>query len=145
MSLVFRERLLIALLCLAWILPGLIAHDPWKPDEAYNFGVAYEMIRGGSWIAPALAGEPFLREPPLYYVSAALSGLMLSPPLPLHDAARLASGFYIALALIFCGLAGRELNGPGSGVLATTLLLGGFGLVLRSHQLVPRTKRSPFG
>lgn len=132
-----RRRLLIALLCLAWILPGLVAHDPWKPDEAYNFGVVYEMVRGGSWIAPSLAGEPFLREPPLYYVTAAITGIALSPILPLHDAARLASGFYIALALLFCGLAGRELNGPGSGALSTALLLGCFGLVLRAHQLVP--------
>jgi 4-amino-4-deoxy-L-arabinose transferase-like glycosyltransferase len=132
-----RRRLFVALLCLAWILPGLVAHDPWKPDEAYNFGVVYEMVRGGSWIAPSLAGEPFLREPPLFYVTAALSGIVFSPVLPLHDAARLASGFWIALALLFCGLAGRELNGPGAGALATALLLGCFGLVLRGHQLVP--------
>jgi len=132
-----QRRLLIALLCLAWIVPGLVAHDPWKPDEAYTFGVVYEMISGGSWIAPALAGEPFLKEPPLYYMTAALSGLLFSPPLPLHDAARLATGFYMALALLFCGLAGRELNGPGTGALAAALLLGCFGLVLRSHQLVP--------
>src|SRR5687767_5373308 len=113
-----RRRLLIALLCLAWILPGLVAHDPWKSEEAYNFGVVYEMVRGGSWIAPALAGEPFVKEPPLFYISATLSALMLSPPLPLHDAA-------------------RELHGPGAGAVATALLVGCLGLVLRSHQLVP--------
>jgi 4-amino-4-deoxy-L-arabinose transferase-like glycosyltransferase len=132
-----RRRFLIALLCLAWMLPGLFAHDPWKSEEAYNFGVVYEMVRGGSWIAPALAGEPFVKEPPLFYVSATLSALMLSPPLPLHDAARLASGFWMALALLFCGLAARELHGPGAGGLAMALLIGCLGLVLRSHQLVP--------
>ena len=89
------------MLCVAWILPGLLAHDPWKPDEAYNFGVVYEMVRGGSWVAPSLAGEPFVREPPLYYITAALSALLFSPVLPLHDGARLASGFYIALTLLF--------------------------------------------
>ena len=67
-----RRHFLFGLLCLAWILPGLLAHDPWKPDEAYTFGVVYEMLQGGSWIAPTLAGEPFLREPPLFYLSAAL-------------------------------------------------------------------------
>jgi 4-amino-4-deoxy-L-arabinose transferase-like glycosyltransferase len=133
-----RRHLLFALLCLAWIFPGLVAHDPWKPDEAYTFGVVYEMLQGGSWIAPALAGEPFLREPPLYYVSAALSALAFSPPLPLHDAARLATAFYVGLALLFCALAGRELNGPGLGALAAVLLIGCFGLVVRSHQLVPQ-------
>lgn len=132
-----RRRLLIGLLCLAWILPGLVAHDPWKPDEAYNFGVVYEMLRGGSWIAPQLAGEPFLREPPLYYLSAALTGMLLSPPLALHDAARLATGLWMALALLMCALAARELNGPGAGALVAALLIGSFGLVLRGHQLVP--------
>lgn len=133
-----RRHLLLSLLCLAWILPGLVAHDPWKPDEAYTFGVVYEMVRGGSWIAPALAGEPFLKEPPLYYLSAALSGLLLAPVLPLHDATRLATGFYIALTLLFCGLAGRELNGRGFGALAIALLIGCFGLVVRGHQLIPQ-------
>ena len=33
------------LLCLAWILPGLIGHDPWKPDEAYSFGLVYHIIQ----------------------------------------------------------------------------------------------------
>ncbi|HET7160793.1 MAG TPA: hypothetical protein VFI62_17470, partial [Burkholderiales bacterium] len=133
-----RRHALLALLCLAWLLPGLVAHDPWKPDEAHNFGVVYEMIRGGSWIVPQLAGEPFMREPPLYYLSAAASSWLLSPVLPLHDGARLATGFYVALALLFCGLAGRELNGPGFGALTIALLIGCFGLVVRSHQIVPQ-------
>jgi 4-amino-4-deoxy-L-arabinose transferase-like glycosyltransferase len=133
-----RRHLLIVVLCLAWVLPGLVAHDPWKPDEAYTFGVVYEMMRGGSWIAPSLAGEPFVREPPLYYLSAAATGLLLSPLMPLHDAARLATGFWILLTLLFCGLAARELNGPGTGALGIALLLGCFGLVVRSHQLVPQ-------
>lgn len=130
------RHLLAGLMCAAWLVPGLVAHDPWKPDEAYSFGVVYEMIRGGSWIAPALAGEPFLKEPPLFYISAALSGLAFSPLLPLHDATRMATGFYVALTLIFCGLAGRELNGRGAGVLSVALLIGTLGLVVRSHQLI---------
>jgi 4-amino-4-deoxy-L-arabinose transferase-like glycosyltransferase len=133
-----ERHLLVAVLCLAWLLPGLFAHDPWKPDEAYTFGVVYEMIRGGSWIAPALAGEPFVKEPPLFYVTAAASAILFSPVLPLHDAARLATGFYVALSLVFCGLAGRELNGRGHGAVTAVLLLGCFGLVVRSHQLIPQ-------
>jgi 4-amino-4-deoxy-L-arabinose transferase-like glycosyltransferase len=132
-----RRNLLIALLSLAWLMPGLLAHDPWKVDEAHTFGVIYEMVQGGSWIAPALAGEPFLREPPLYYLTAAATALLFSPVLPLHDAARLATGFYVALTLLFCGLAARELNGPGYAALAVALLLGCLGLVVRSHQLIP--------
>lgn len=132
-----RRTLLVALLCLAWLVPGLVAHDPWKSEEAYTFGVVYEMATGGSWIAPALAGEPFLKEPPLYYMTAAVSAKVFSPFLPMHDAARLATAFYMALTLLFCALAWRELAPDASGTLATMLLLGCFGLVVRAHQLIP--------
>lgn len=130
---------LVALLCLAWILPGLVGHDPWKPDEAYTFGIVYEILKGGSWVIPSLAGETFLTEPPLFYLSAAASAKLFSWLLPLHDAARLATGFYMALTFLFCGLAGRELNGERHGVVAALLLLGCFGLVVRSHQLINDT------
>src|SRR5205085_1404974 len=138
MPMMSRRRLLLVVLCLAWALPGLVAHNPWKPDEAHTFGIVYEMLNGGSWIAPTLAGEPFLKEPPLYYLTAALSGAALSPFMPLHDAARLASGAWVLLALLFCGLTARELNGPGAGALGVVLLLGCFGLVVRAHQIVPQ-------
>lgn len=133
---ILPRHLLVAALCLAWILPGLVAHDPWKPDEAYTFGVVYDLLRGGSWLVPTLAGEPFLEEPPLYYLIAAASAVLLSPPLPLHDAARLATGVLMSVAFVFFGLAGRELNGRGQGALAILLLIGCFGLVVRSHQMI---------
>lgn len=130
------RHFLVALLCLAWIVPGLVAHDPWKPDEAYTFGVVYDLLRGGSWLVPSLGGEPYLDEPPLYYWTAALAATWLSPPFALHDAARLATGFYMAIALVFCGLAGRELNGRGQGTLAVLVCIGCFGLVVRGHQII---------
>lgn len=129
-----QRHFLIGLLCLAWIVPGLIGHDPWKTDEAYNFGVIYDILRGGSWLVPTLAGEPFLDEPPLYYLTAALTASLASPLLPLHDGARLATGLYLALTLLFCGLAGRELHGKGKGAIAPLLIIGSFGLVLRGHE-----------
>ncbi|MGE5526668.1 MAG: ArnT family glycosyltransferase [Rhodospirillaceae bacterium] len=125
-----------ACLALAWILPGLIGHDPWKPDEAYTFGVVYELLRGGSWIVPHLAGEPYIDAPPLFHLTAAVMARLLSPPLALHDAARMATGLYMGLTLLFCGLAGRELHGRGFGTVSMLLLLGAFGLVIRSHQLI---------
>jgi len=130
------RNLLIALLCLAWLLPGLVAHDPWKPDEAYTFGAVYEILQGGSWVVPQIAGEPFMDKPPLFYLSAAASAVLFSPLLPLHDAARLVAGFYIGLALLFTALASRELHGARHGLTAALLLLGCLGLVVRSHQLI---------
>ena len=128
--------LLIALLGLAWLLPGLIGHDPWKPDEAYTFGVVYEIIRGGSWVIPQIAGEPFVDKPTLFHLLAALSAQVFSPILPLHDGARLAAGFWLGLALLFTALASRELHGPRHGLVAALLLLGSLGLVVRGHQLI---------
>lgn len=131
-----QRHYLTILLCLAWILPGLIGHDPWKSDEAYTFGMIYELLRGGSWLAPSLAGEPFFDEPPLYYLTSAATAWLTSSFLPLHDGARLATGLYMGLTFLFCGLASRELNGTGKGTLAALLLLGTFGLVVRSHQII---------
>ncbi len=128
--------LLIALLCLAWLLPGLIAHDPWKPDEAYTFGAVYEILQGGSWVIPQIAGEPFMDKPPLFYLSAAASALLFSPILQLHDGARLVAGLYIGLALLFTALASRELHGVNRGLTAALLILGCLGLVVRGHQLI---------
>ena len=126
----------VALLCVAWILPGLIGHDPWKPDEAYTFGVVYSILQGGSWVVPHLAGEPFLDKPPLFYLSAAAAARLFSSLLPLHDAARLVTGLWMALTFVFVGAAARELHGEDRGRIAVLLLLGCFGLVVRSHQLI---------
>jgi 4-amino-4-deoxy-L-arabinose transferase-like glycosyltransferase len=130
------RHVLLAALCLAWIIPGLVGHDPWKPDEAYTFGVVYEILKGGSWVVPHLAGEVFLNEPPFFHLTAAAAARVFSPALLLHDAARLVTGFYMAATFVFCALAGRELNGQRYGTIAALLLLGCFGLVLRSHQLI---------
>ncbi|MCC7486443.1 MAG: glycosyltransferase family 39 protein [Burkholderiales bacterium] len=131
-----RRTWLVTLLCAAWLLPGLVGHDPWKPDEAHTFGVVYELLRGGSWVVPALAGEPFLDKPPLLHLTAAAFARVLSPALPLHDAARLAAGAWMALVFAFTAAASRELHGTDHGALAVLLLLGCFGLVVRSHQLI---------
>jgi 4-amino-4-deoxy-L-arabinose transferase-like glycosyltransferase len=128
--------LLIAVLGLAWLLPGLIGHDPWKPDEAYTFGIVYEILQGGSWVIPQIAGEAFIDKPPLFHLSAALSARLFSVALPLHDGARLIVGFWIGFALLFSALASRELHGPRHGLVATLLLIGSLGLVVRGHQLI---------
>ena len=62
---------LTVLICAAWIMPGLVGHDPWKPNEAYTFGLVYEILQGGSWVVPTLAHEPFVESPPLFILTAA--------------------------------------------------------------------------
>ncbi|MEI7678821.1 MAG: glycosyltransferase family 39 protein [Betaproteobacteria bacterium] len=123
-------------LAAAWILPGLLGHDPWKPDEGYTFGLVYSLLNGGDWIVPMLAGEAFMEKPPLFYWSAALVAKLLAPPFALHDAARLTTGIYMALTFALVAGAARELYGKGRGALATLLLMGCLGIVVRSHQLI---------
>jgi len=131
-----QRTLLLVLLCAAWILPGLVGHDPWKPDEAHTFGVVYEILRGGSWVVPMLAGEPYLETPPLFYLTAAASAKLFSFALPLHDGARLATGLWMAVTFAFSALAGRELYGVRYGAVSALLLLGCFGFVVRAHFLL---------
>jgi len=130
-----QRSLLMSLLCAAWILPGLF-HDPWKPDEAYTFGVIFDLLQGGSWVVPTLTGEPFLDKPPLFYLTAAATAKLFSFALPLHDAARVATGLWMAATFAFTALAGRELYGTRYGAVSALLLLGCFGFVVRGHQLI---------
>lgn len=128
--------MLLALLCTIWVFAGLIGHSPWKPDEAYSFGLAYHMLQSGDWLVPTLAGAPYLERPPLFYITAALFAKLFSPWLELHDGARLASGFYTALTLLFMSLTGRDLFGKGLGWSTALILIGCLGMLVRSHLLV---------
>ena len=130
------KALLLGLLCLVWLGTGLVGHDPWKPDEAYSFGIVYSMLQSGDWLIPMLAGEPFMDKPPLFYWTAALFAEIFRTILPLHDGARLASGFYTGLTLLFTGLAGRRLYGDNRGWAAAIILIGCLGLLVRAHQII---------
>ncbi len=127
---------LLLILLLVWLLPGLVGHEPWKPDEAYTFGLVEHVARTGDWVVPTLAGEPFMEKPPIFFISAAwflhAFGDILSPP----DAARLTAGFWLLLTMLGSALAARRIYGNGAGRWAVLLLLGCLGLPLRGHQLV---------
>ena len=135
----FPKLALVCFLCICWVLPGLFSHEPWKADEPYSFGMVYHILQTGDWVVPTVAGEPFMEKPPLFYLTAALFARLFSPVLSLHDGARLASGFFILLAFLFAGLAGKRLLGTGQGVTTVALLLGSAGLLLNAHQLITDT------
>jgi 4-amino-4-deoxy-L-arabinose transferase-like glycosyltransferase len=114
----------------AWIVFGLVGHDPWKPDEAYTFGLVWHILESGQWLVPTLGGEPFVEKPPLFFWTAAVFARTFAWALPVHDAARLAAGFYVALTLWFTYLA------SGKRIAAALLLAGSLGYLQHAHQLV---------
>lgn len=130
------KTLLLALLCAVWVCAGLVGHDPWKPEDAHTFGVVYDMLKSGDWLVPSIAGDVYLDKPPLFYLTAAAFAKLFSPWLALHNGARLASGFYTVLTLLFTGLAGRELFGRGRGRAAVVILIGCLGMQVTAHQMV---------
>ena len=125
-----------ALIALLWILPGLIGHDPWR-SEAISVALVSYIVETGDWVVPAIAGAPMPEAFPLYHATAALFAIALDGLLPLHDAARLASGLYMALALLFVALATRELLGAEHAWLGPLALIGCIGLVAPVHALNP--------
>ena len=127
----------LVLLCAAWIVLGLVGHDPWKPDDATSFGIAYDMLRQGDWIVPHVAGVPQPERPPLFYALAAGAARALDGVLPLHDGARIALASSLAATLWLLALAGRELYGPAFRWLPVLIFIGCAGLWDRGHQLSP--------
>ncbi|MBR8315460.1 glycosyl transferase [Burkholderia dolosa] len=103
----WRAWLLVALLACAYTLPGVLGHDPWKQDETYTFGIVQHMLETGDWIVPTNAGQPFMEKPPLYAWTATSVAWLLQRVMPLHDAARLASALFAALAFGFIARAAR--------------------------------------
>lgn len=118
------------LLCVAWLLPGLVGHAPWKGGDGDHFVRLLQFLRGDG----LLQGEP-----PLYYWAAAATAWLSAPILPLHDGARLASGGFIALTLVFVLRSARVLYGREAGPAAVLVLLGCLGLLVRGHELNAHT------
>ncbi|MEI7728339.1 MAG: glycosyltransferase family 39 protein [Verrucomicrobiota bacterium] len=127
---------LLSLLLAAWIFPGTIGRDPWKPDETYSFGMVLSIVESGDVVVPTLAGEPFMEKPPLLYALAALTAKVFSPLLALHEGARLALLFFHAITLVALLVAARELYGPGKAWLAALLLIGNGATLHNFHMLI---------
>lgn len=90
----------IALLCLLYILPGLIGRDPWKGADAAGFGIMWTMAHGtlNDWLWPHIVGLAVPEEGPLAYWLGALGiklfGAVIGDPM----AARIASGIAFMLS-----------------------------------------------
>lgn len=127
----------LVLLCAAWVALGLAGHDPWKTEDATSIGVAATMAQSGDFIVPVLAGEAYVPRPPLAYIGGALAIQAFSPPLQVHNAARMVVGLALALTLLATAGASRELNGRAFRWLPVLLLVGSVGFWDRAHVLSP--------
>jgi 4-amino-4-deoxy-L-arabinose transferase-like glycosyltransferase len=132
----------LACIALAFVLPGLAGHDPWKSHDALGIGVAWEMARSGDPIVPRIADLAWLGDPPFYHWLATALGQLLQPLLEFHAGARLASGVFMLAALWLLYIAARDWS-LGEERSATTsagaplLLLGSIGLIVHAHEAVP--------
>jgi 4-amino-4-deoxy-L-arabinose transferase-like glycosyltransferase len=134
------KNALFFIICAAWILPGLIGHDPWKPDEAVAMGIVHSMLDGRdalAWLVPHIAGQINADYPPLYHWTSALFAVLFSWLLPVHDGARLASGFFMLVVVVYLFKAANKLFDDRAGRIAVALLLGSLGLLLRAHEMNP--------
>jgi hypothetical protein len=118
------------LLCLAWVLPGMIGHAPWRGADGAHFLQFLSLLQGDLLLGQ---GEDLVA--PLYFWVAAGTAWLTSPWLALHDGARLASGVFIALSLFFAARSAREMYGPDHQWAAALILLGSVGLLVRGHEM----------
>ncbi len=127
-----------------WLLAGMLAFyvlaglfkDPWSGQDATHINIAWQILQSGDFFHLNIAGREVFPAP-LYYWSAALTGFAFAPFLEIHDAIRLASGFWVAAALAGLYYAGRELYGKEAAAAAPMLLAGSLGLILHAHDAQP--------
>jgi 4-amino-4-deoxy-L-arabinose transferase-like glycosyltransferase len=156
-------RWLLLLLCTLYTLPGLIARDPWRADDAANFGVGLTMARGqlSDWLLPNLAGLAMPDRGPMagwiFAIAAKLASLMQGAGMNFmseHLAVRCATMLLIGAGFTFfwyatyelCSRKGVQPNDP-FGVAAhptelgraladssLLILMASFGLIARVHE-----------
>jgi 4-amino-4-deoxy-L-arabinose transferase-like glycosyltransferase len=125
-------------LCVAWLLAGLVGHAPWKGPDAETFASLLAAREQADWLFPQPAAAS-RTDSTLYLWLAQASALLFSSLLPLHDAARLASGLLVGVSLWLTGLAARRLYGEASTWVAVLALLGCVGLLVPAHEINAHT------
>lgn len=138
-----RLWLFTVILAIAFVGSGLVGHAPWKVLEVENLATVQTMVDQGDLMVPMQAGKPALEAPPLYFLTATGIVETLADYVPRGDAARVATGLYLALTLLFAGLLGRltwlpaESKGVGAtGSMTVLILLGTLGVVWFGHDVV---------
>lgn len=93
-------RLLLLLLCAAYLLPGLFGRDPWRNADQTAFGYMQAMAEGRTgWLTPTIGGLPPDNAVLPHWLGAAAIAL-LSPLIDAPLAARLPFGLLLAGVLL---------------------------------------------
>jgi 4-amino-4-deoxy-L-arabinose transferase-like glycosyltransferase len=132
----------LALIALAFALPGLSGHDLWKTHDAIGLGIVHDMAASGEPLVPRIAGMPWVFDPPLYHWLAVGFGKLLQHFIEFHSAARFASGALVLAAFWLIHAAARDWAAVGedrrmSGAAALLVLLGSIGLMVHAHEALP--------
>jgi 4-amino-4-deoxy-L-arabinose transferase-like glycosyltransferase len=132
----------LAAVALAFVLPGLAGHDPWKTHDAIGISIAHNMALSGDAVLPRVAGSVWLSDPPLYHWLAAAFGRLLQGLTEFHAGARFASGALMLAALYLIYVAARawgydQIDRRINAAAALLLLLGSIGLMVHAHEAVP--------
>jgi 4-amino-4-deoxy-L-arabinose transferase-like glycosyltransferase len=132
----------LALMAVAFILPGLTTHDPWKTQDVVGLGIVHGMAASGELLVPRVAGAPWMYDPPLYHWIAAAFGKLFGLVIEFHAGARLASGALVFAALYLVYRAAREsTEDPAArrtlASAAALLVMGAVGLMVHAHEAVP--------
>ncbi len=128
--------LVLCVLALAYALPGLFGHDPWKPEDAIGAGIVTQMLSHGEWLLPRLAGSLYVDDGPFYYWFAAAFAKLAGFAFGVDDAARLASAAFVIATLWLLRGAARELYGRAQADGSMLVLLGSLGLLVHAHELL---------
>ena len=131
------SRWLVLVLSCAFLIAGIIGHDPWKSEDAINIAVAHDFATAGQWSMPTLAGEAWPEAEPLYHWLAAVTGTALDAVLPFHEGARLAAALLGGLFLVALSGAARALFGHQVTWAAPLLAMGTLGLLAPMHEAQP--------
>ena len=132
---------ILAAIALAFVLPGLAGHDPWKTHDVLGVSIVHGMAVTGDYLVPRVAGLLWLPDPPLYHWLALAFGRSFDWVLPFHAAARLASGVFVLAALGLIYVAARDWSHIDerrtTAAAAPLILLGSVGLMVHAHEALP--------
>ncbi|TAG78498.1 MAG: hypothetical protein EAZ21_12595 [Betaproteobacteria bacterium] len=133
------KRVALFALIVIWLGSGIVGRDPWKPDEPIYVGILHSMLTSGgdAWWAPQVGGVLLPAETPFIHWLNALAVWLPSALLPLHEAARVSSAIWVAIAIVALALSAKRWSAGHISYLAAIVFIGCLGLYDRAHSYLP--------